>query len=151
MIPKEPNNAVRRRSEIRGAALVELSCSLCVLLPVVLSILLFLTGTCQTFFVQASLQSYASIAARNLAVAYGRNPDIALTRAMQDLMVLDQIRMEPVLSQSSQFEDPHFDLTSSHHSVTVRVKYPAPGCSTWIIGTPFTNGQVRATASYPLN
>lgn len=135
-----------------GSALVEMSCALCVMLPIVVAILLFSVGTCQTLFAKASLQHCASTAARQLSVAYGRDPDITTSRSAQDVTILDHIRMPPVLCETEQFDDPVFDLESAFNTVKVSVRYPAPGKQNWILSLPFFDAApLRATATYPLN
>lgn len=141
-----------KMTSIRGAALVEMSCALCVMLPIVITILLFTVGTCQTLFAKASLQHCASTAARQLSVAYGRDPDIKTSRSAQDLAILSHIRMPPVVCETEQFDDPVFDLESAFNTVKVTVRYPAAGKQSWILSFPFLDAApLRATATYTLH
>jgi Flp pilus assembly protein TadG len=111
-----------RRAQ-RGATLSETAASLSLAIPILLTILFAAVEVCQALTIKESLAQAAREAARNLAIAYAEDPAVAGSRALQDALVFDNVRISSVVNDSRQFGDPVFDSKSDPPCVRVQVAY----------------------------
>lgn len=114
---------MNRTKERRGLVLAETAASMMILIPLLMIILFTIWEVSQAYFLKASLAQASRQAARQLAIAYGRDPDVATNRALQESLVLNQIRLPGVVADSSQFSLVSFQTDEVPHTVTVRTQY----------------------------
>lgn len=106
-----------------GVAIVEGAASMAVMLPIVFLCIYVALEVSYMYVLKATLAEGAREAARSLAIAYGRDPDIASSRSSQDSEVFDRVRIANVINASAQFNDPVFNANAEPPTVTVTVRY----------------------------
>ncbi|MBY0548090.1 MAG: pilus assembly protein [Candidatus Obscuribacterales bacterium] len=106
-----------------GVAIVEGAASMAVMLPIMFLCIYVALEVSYMYVLKATLAEGAREAARNLAIAYGRDPDIAGDRSSQDSEVFDRVRIANVINDSAQFNDPVFNANAEPPTVTVTVRY----------------------------
>lgn len=111
---------IRKRN---GGALAESAAALTVMLPVVVCLAFVILEVSQAYLIKTSLAQGARQAARDLAIAYGKDPLVASNRAMQESQAFDHIRIHNLINDSAQFDDAVFDTAAVPHTVTVKVLY----------------------------
>jgi hypothetical protein len=113
-----------------GSAIVELGASLFLW---VIAIMVFLAGVAFTlcYVINGSLAAGARQAARDIAVEYGKGSTTVDTRAEQNTVAYDNIRINGIITSSSQFSDAVFTTVGTGTSAR---KYVTVKCT-------FTNGQ----------
>ena len=139
----------------KGASIAETAASMVLLLPILIAILFVVLESAQAYMIKEGLSQGAREAARNLAVQYGVNPAIGTSRAMQDTMVFDGIRIHDIINASAQFDDPTFDSSGTPPIVTVTIHYTSGqnGLSVFPNPDPLHLGssfQLSATSTYRL-
>ncbi|MBY0552523.1 MAG: pilus assembly protein [Candidatus Obscuribacterales bacterium] len=107
----------------RGLVLAETAASMMILIPLMMVIVFVVWEVSQAYFLKASLAQVARQAARDLAITYGRNPDVATNRSLQESLVLNHISLNGVVVDPSQFSSVVFQTDLVPHTVTVRVQY----------------------------
>jgi Flp pilus assembly protein TadG len=112
-----------RAKNKRGATLVEAAAAIVVIVPVVILLLFVVLEVSYAYVIQNSLAQGARQAARDLAIAYGQNPEVANDRALQESMVFDNIRIANIIANSAQFDNPTFDTAATPPTVSVTVQY----------------------------
>lgn len=110
-------------NRLRGQFLAETAASLVVMLALGVLILFVIVQTSHCYLIKAALSEATRHAARDLAVEYGKNPDVATSRAMQEVLVLDHIRIPDILITNDQFDDVNFDTSEAGKCVTVTVRF----------------------------
>ncbi len=143
---------VRRRS---GATIAESAASLALLLPLTFMIIFAVLEASYAFMIKNSLSQGARRAARDLSIAYGEDPAIASSRALQETQVFDNIRIVNIINDSDQFDDPVWDTVGDPPTVTVNVRYqggqyslpPFPNPDPLGLGSTFI---INAGSSYRL-
>ena len=113
---------MKRRTKT-GGVLAESAAALVVMLPVIVALTFVILEVSQSYLIKTSLAQGARQAARDLAIAYGKDPTVATSRAMQDSQAFDKIRIYNLINDSAQFENPVFDTSVIPHTVKVRVNY----------------------------
>lgn len=113
--------ALARRQS--GASIAEASAALCLLLPLVCLMIFAIVETSYAYLIKDSMAQAARQAARDLAIAYGQNPAVANDRSLQDALVFDHIRIQNLVNNSEQFDDPVFETASNPAKVRVTVRY----------------------------
>jgi Flp pilus assembly protein TadG len=111
------------RNRRSGATIVETAASLLLFLPILFTFLFVVLEVSTAFLIKEALAQGARQAARNLAVAYGSNHGIASSRAQQNTLVFDGIRITNIIASSAQFTDPQFNPNANPPTVTVSVNY----------------------------
>lgn len=118
-----PQPLRRRHHSPTGVSIAELAASLLILLPIVISTAFVAIESAQAFMINAALNHCASLAARQLAIAYGSNP--SSTKANPNC-VFDNIRFMNIVVSSQQFEVPSqggWNESGKPPSVTVLVTF----------------------------
>lgn len=106
-----------------GVAIVEGAASLAVMLPIMFLCIYVALEVSYLYVLKSTLAEGAREAARDLAIAYGRDPEVANSRSAQNTAVFDRVRINNVINNSLQFDDPVFNPTSEPPTVTVTVRY----------------------------
>lgn len=114
-------NSTRHRR--KGASIAETAAAMVLLLPLLFIVLFVVLEASKAYFIKESLAQGARQAARDLAVAYGRNADIEGSRTMQNQMAFDNIHLNGVIHDQEQFDDPVFDSAGQPPTVRVTVHY----------------------------
>lgn len=109
--------------ERKGQGLVESAAAMAVLIPLFMLILYVSSEISQAYMIKTAMTAAAHRAARNLAIAYWQNSSIANSRAAQESLVLDQIRIGSMIVDSQQFSDVTYELNATPPSVSVTVTY----------------------------
>jgi hypothetical protein len=112
-----------RSRRLRGFSIAETAASLALLFPLLFVALFVTVETAYGMFLKACLSEASREAARNLAIAYGQNPQVANNWGLEDSMVLSKIRIHNVLNNSAQFDPPQWNTAASPYTVTVNVHY----------------------------
>lgn len=107
----------------KGQLLAETAASMAVLLALGVLVLFVVTSMSFAYMVKADLAEAARVAARDLAIAYGKDPTVAASRAAQEAAAYDRIRIPNIIVSSDQFDDAIFATGSNDRSVTVRLSY----------------------------
>lgn len=115
--------ATRRSARRSGQLIAETAASLVFLLALGILVLFVIAQTSYCYLIKASLTECSRHAARDLAVEYGKNPEIAQNRAMQEQLVLDHVRVPNILINNDQFDDVVFDTSEGGRSVAVTVRF----------------------------
>lgn len=108
-----------------GQLIAETAASLVLLVALGVLILFVVCSMSYAYLVRACLTETSRYAARNLAVEYGRDPLIANSRAQQEALVFDKIRVNNIVVNSEQFTEALFDTTPGEKSITVTIRYAA--------------------------
>ena len=112
-----------KHNKKRAAVLAEAAAAIAIMVPLMMLFIFVVLEMSQAYFLKASLAQGARQAARQLAIAYGRDPSIAQNRSAQASLVLDQIRLNAVINDSQQFDQVTFQTAQIPHTVTVKVRY----------------------------
>lgn len=113
---------MRLRKE-HGSSIVESAATLALLLPMAMLLIYVVVEVSYAYLLKTGLAQGARQAARALAIEYGKNPTIAGSRATQDSLVFDKIKIQNIINSKDQFDDPSFDTSSVPHTVQVTVRY----------------------------
>lgn len=145
----------QKRANPRAAALAEAAASLALLIPLVVVMIFTIMEVSYAYFLKSSLAECARRAARDMSIAYGVAPLIVSSRATQDLMVYNNIRLTNVLNDSRQFDDAAFSVSTDPATVTITVHYLSNkyGLPTFPYPDPLNLGinfQISATSTYRL-
>lgn len=138
-----------------GIGLVE-SLVVSMLLLFLASVIIFsLTRARQALVIQNSLTQAAEQAARELSFAYKLDQRVARNRELQNSRVFDNIRVENVVNDSSQFLNPTFNLEDSRPTVTVVVRYKGgqnglPPCPESELSRTKSDSELKSSASFPI-
>lgn len=111
------------KREGKGQGLVESAAAMAVLIPLFMLILYVSSEISQAYMIKTAMTAAAHRAARNLAIAYWQNSSIANSRAAQESLVLDRIRIGSMIVDSQQFSDVTYELNATPPSVSVTVTY----------------------------
>jgi hypothetical protein len=106
-----------------GVTIVESAASLSLMLPIVIVLMFVVLEASYAYLIKNAMAEGARQAARDLSIAYGKNPSIATDRTLQNTIVFNHIRMTNMINSSAQFDDPEFDTTSDPPTVSVQVNY----------------------------
>jgi hypothetical protein len=106
-----------------GAAIAESAASLALLLPLAILLIFVVAEVSYAYLIKSSLSQAARQAARDLSVAYGKNPAISTNRSLQDSTVFEHIRLHNLVNSNQQFSDPVWQTGTSPHTVEVKVSY----------------------------
>ena len=75
----------------RGVAIVEGAASMAVMLPIMFMCIYVALEVSYMYVLKSTLAEAAREGARNMAIAYGRDPQIVSNRSAQDSVVFDRI------------------------------------------------------------
>lgn len=121
---------MRKGRRSRGAALTELGAALAVGLPLVIAILFIGLECSQYFVIKSNLDVACRQAARQLAIAYGKDPSIAQNNSQDSNTTIANIydgnKIPNFINDRHQFADPQF-VGGTPGTVTVTVSYPIDG------------------------
>jgi Flp pilus assembly protein TadG len=113
----------------RGLSIPEFAAALVIGLPILIAIL-FTALECSTYFtIKTKLDVAARTAARQLAIAYGKDQTVAQNPHKSNpaiAAIYDSARITPVINDKDQFSDPTF-VEGTPGTVTVVVSYPEHG------------------------
>lgn len=145
----------RRRKNPGGVTLAEAAAAVGLLVPLAILIVFVVLEASYAYLIRTSLSQAARQAARDLAIAYGQDADIANSRSLQNAQVFDNIRIQNMVADSNQFDDPVFNTTSDPNTVTVTVRYTSGryGLPTFPNPDPLKLGgsfQITASSTYRL-
>jgi hypothetical protein len=112
----------------RAVAIAEGAASLALLLPLVFTMVFTIMEVIYAYFLKSSIFECARRAARDMAIAYGVTPTVYGSRATQDLMVFNNMRLANVVSNSAQFDNAVFRTSSDPAAVTVNLRYLSNQC-----------------------
>lgn len=106
-----------------GAAIAEAAAAMVIMIPLMIMLLFATIELSYACFLINNLSQVARLAARNLAIAYGANPNIAGNRGLENSLVFDHIRLANLINDSSQFDEPVYQTATQPQTVTVTVRY----------------------------
>lgn len=107
----------------RGSSLAETAASMALLFPLLVMVLFVMAEASYAYFLKATLSEASRTAARNLAIAYGRNSTIANNRTLEDATVFDNVRISNVVNANEQFDDPVWQTDNHPYTVSVNTRY----------------------------
>lgn len=144
-----------RLRKSKGAGIAETAAALVLLIPLVFLVLYVVLEASKAYFIKEGLSQGARQAARDLAIAYGHTGSIENSRLTQDNMVLSNIKINGVINDPQQFDDPVFNSSASPPTVTVTVRYTGGqyGLPTFPHPDPLNLGgnfNLSATSTYRL-
>lgn len=145
--------ATRIDYRARGASIAEFGAALVVLIPLAICLMLVAAEVTQAYLINAVLAQSAESAAREMAIQYASDSNIATSRSLQDSLVYDNIRNAGVINASEQFDQAAFSLDTDPKTVSVTVHYlsgqyglaPFPFIDPLNIGSNF---QLQGKATY---
>jgi flagellar basal body-associated protein FliL len=114
-----------RQNNKSGQIIAETAASMVLLLALGIVILFAVCSLTYAYLVRASLAEAARFASRNLAIAYGVDPTIAQSRAQQEFVVFDKIRIPNIVVTSQQFTNAQFNTATTERFIKVTVRYSA--------------------------
>ena|SRR5262249_8069635 len=112
-----------RHRRKQGVSIAEAAAALALLLPLLFLVIFVVLEASYAYLIKNSLAQAAREAARDLAVQYGQDPSIAGSRTVQNTQVFDKIRINKIVADSTQFDDPVFATGIEPSTVTVTVHY----------------------------
>lgn len=139
-----------------GSIIMEFAAALIIVIPMMLAIVLVTLEVTQAYLLKTSLTQLAEMAARELALQFATDCSVAsASRAKQNRLVFDKIRLQGVVNASEQFDKPAFNIAGECKSVSVTVRYlsgkhnliPFPFVDPLNIGSNF---QLAGSATYTL-
>ncbi|MBI4533789.1 MAG: pilus assembly protein [Candidatus Melainabacteria bacterium] len=107
----------------QGVSIAEAAASLGLLLPLVILVVFVILEASYAYLIKTSLSQAARQAARDLAIAYGQNSQVATSRALQDSMVFSNIQISKMVTSTQQFDNPVFNAAADPPTVSVTVRY----------------------------
>jgi Flp pilus assembly protein TadG len=114
----------RIRRQATGATIAEAGAALGLLLPLAFTLIFVVMEGSYYYLIKDSLSQASRQAARDLSIAYGQNGGtIANSRALQNSMVFDRIRIRNMVNASAQFDNPVFQTAAEPFTVSVTVRY----------------------------
>lgn len=107
----------------QGVSLAELAGVMMIMIPVAFMVIFAAIEVSHACVIHGSLSSAAHTAARNLAIAYWKNSDVANSPDLQDALVLQHVRITNIVNDSRQFTNVIFDTAADPPYVAVTVTY----------------------------
>ncbi|MBX9688206.1 MAG: hypothetical protein K2X27_15970 [Candidatus Obscuribacterales bacterium] len=111
------------RRKKTGTSIAEAAASMVLMIPLIILLTFVIWEVSYTCFLINNLSQASRLAARSMAISYGADPKIVDSRAAQDSIVFDQIRIPNIVNDSAQFDDPVFQTTTEPHTVRIKVRY----------------------------
>lgn len=125
----EDRMRVYRLRKPRAMSLPEFAGALVIGLPILIAILFTALECSQYFVIKTKLEVASRSAARQLSIAYGRDPSVSTNPTKSNPIIAaiyDAALIPSVINDKAQFSDPLF-VTGVPATVTVIVKYPVDG------------------------
>jgi hypothetical protein len=113
----------RKSRRQTGVTIAECAASLSLMLPIVITLLFVVLEASYAYLIKNSMAEAARQAARDLSIAYAKNPQVASDRSAQNASVYNKIRIRNMINNSQQFDDAQFDTGSDPPTVSVKVRY----------------------------
>src|SRR5690348_3367214 len=99
----------RWQRDRKGAVvLAETAAAMAILIPLAVLLIFVIAEVSYCYFAKATLSQAARQAARQLAIAYGADPSVAQSRPLQEVTAFDNIRLDHIVTDSAQFDNPVF-------------------------------------------
>ena len=117
------NNLCRPSRNNQGAMIAEAGATMALMLPILIVVIFVGLEASYAYLIKSSLSEGAREAARSLAIDYGLDPAIASSRSAQDAQVFNNIRINNIINNSQQFDNPVFNTASNPPTVSVNVRY----------------------------
>src|SRR5437868_1800640 len=89
-----------------GSLIAEAGAAFAFLFPLLVVVLYVTLEASYAYTIKSTLDQASRQACRDLAIAYGQNPAIATNRGLQDSQVFDRIRVNNIINNSQQFNNP---------------------------------------------